>query len=62
MPECEMDSYVLFYVVRGNVDVKVNNEVKNIGEKQCIITEPATISMESDDCVKIMGVQINKHS
>lgn len=60
MPECEMDSYVIFYVVRGNVDIKVNNEVKNIGENQCIITEPTIISMESDQGVKIMGVQIKK--
>ena len=58
MPDCEMLSYVIFYVIEGSVDVTVNQEKKTINEGQCLISEPATISMRSIDGAKILGVQI----
>ena len=58
MPNCEMPSYVIFYVIEGTVDVTVNQEKATINEGQCLISEPATISMRTIDGAKIMGIQI----
>jgi len=60
MPTCEMKSYVIFYVVSGSAEVSVNGEINNLEEGQCLITEPATLSMATSDGVKIMGIQIDK--
>ena len=58
IPDCNMPSYVMFYVIDGSVDVTVNQEKKTIYEGQCLINEPATISMNSKDGAKLMGIQI----
>lgn len=58
MPPCEMASYVVFCVVAGVAEVKVGQEVATIREGQCLITEPATLSMRTEDGVKMMGIQI----
>jgi len=58
MPTCEMASHVIFYVLDGEARVTVNSESVILKEKQCLITEPATISMQTDNGVKIMGIQI----
>jgi len=60
IPDCEMASYVIFYVIQGSAEVKVNQENVNIKEGQCLITEPATLSMRTNDGVKIMGIQVVK--
>ena len=60
MPTCEMASYVIFYVIKGTVEVRVNQEKVSIKEGQCLITEPATLSMRTNDGVKIMGIQVVK--
>ena len=60
MPTCKMDSYVIFYVIEGTVDVTVNQEKATINEGQCLISEPASLSMRTTDGVKIMGIQITK--
>jgi len=58
MPDCEMASHVLFYVIRGEAEVQVNQEVASVKEGQCLISEPATISMKTEAGVKILGIQI----
>jgi len=58
IPDCNMSSYVMFYVIDGSVDVTVDQEKKTINEGQCLISEPATISMNSIDGAKLMGIQI----
>jgi len=58
MPLCEMTSYVVFFVVTGEAEVHVGQEVATIREGQCLITEPATLSMRTVDGVKMMGLQI----
>jgi len=58
MPPCEMSSYVLFYVIRGEAEVQVNGEKATIKEGHCLITEPATLSMRTDTGVKILGLQV----
>lgn len=60
IPNCEMASYVMFYVLEGEAEVKVNSEKTTIKEGQCLITTPATISMKTRNGVKIMGTQIVK--
>ena len=60
MPTCEMVSYVVFYVLGGEAEVKVGQEKATIKEGQCLITEPATLSMKTGNGVKIMGIQIVK--
>ena len=61
IPVCEMSSHVIFYVVEGAAEVSVNQEKENIKEGECLITPPATLSMRTDDGVKIMGIQIMKN-
>ncbi len=58
IPDCEMSSHVIFYVLEGSVDVTVDQEKRTINEGQCLISEPATISMRSADGARIMGIQI----
>jgi len=60
MPTCEMASYVIFYVIKGTTEVKVNQEKTILKEGQCLIVKPATLSMKTQDGVKMMGIQIMK--
>jgi hypothetical protein len=61
MPKCDMASYVIFYVVEGIAEVMVNQGKASIKEGQCLISEPATLSMKTDRGVKIVGIQIIKN-
>ena len=60
IPTCEMASYIIFYVIEGAAEVKVNQEKAIIKEGQCLITDPATLSMRTKNGVKIMGIQVVK--
>ncbi len=60
MPVCEMDSYVIFNIIKGSAEIMVNDEKAYIKEGESIITKPATISMKTEEGVKIMGIQIMK--
>ncbi|MBE3128500.1 MAG: hypothetical protein IMZ60_02350 [Actinobacteria bacterium] len=60
MPTCEMLSYVIFYVLKGTAKAKVNQEKIILKEGQCLISEPAILSMKTQDGVKMMGIQIMK--
>ena len=60
MPTCKMGSYVIFYVIEGTVEVTVNQEKATIKEGECLISEPAKLSMRTKDGVKIIGIQITK--
>ncbi len=62
MPTCEMASYVIFYVINGAAEVKVNQETVILKQGMCLITEPATLGMKTEQGVKIMGIQIVKSS
>jgi len=61
MPTCEMASHVIFNVIKGAAEVTVNREKVTIKERQCLITEPATLSLRTNDGVKIMGIQVVKN-
>jgi quercetin dioxygenase-like cupin family protein len=60
MPTCEMVPYVIFYVLNGEARVTVNSESVELKERQCLITEPATLSMRTENGVRLMGIQIVK--
>jgi len=60
MPICEMVSYVIFYAIKGIAEVKANQEKTILKEGQCLIVEPATLSMKTQNGVKMMGIQIMK--
>ena len=58
IPECRMESFVMFYVVKGEVVLRKNSESSILRENQVFITEPALVSMESTKGARLMGVQI----
>lgn len=60
MPTCKMASYVVFYVIKGTAEVGVNQQKTILKEGQCLITEPATLTMKTQNGVKMMGIQIMK--
>jgi len=61
MPTCEMASLVIFYVLNGEAKVTVNSETVDLKEKQCLITEPATLSMTTEKGVRLLGIQVTKN-
>lgn len=61
IPECEMASYVIFIVLEGQVNVKVNKDEAILVKNQCLITEPSSISMQSINGARIVGIQIVKN-
>lgn len=58
MPPCEMSAHVLFYVVDGETEVTVNSEKAVIATGQCLISEPATLSMRTKAGARILGIQV----
>ena len=58
IPLCEMAEHVIFYVLNGEARLSVNSEAVILKEKQCLITEPATISIKTERGAKLMGIQI----
>lgn len=60
LPECDMESYVVFIVMNGQVDINVNGEKFSLTEKQSMASEPGTFSMRTINGAKLMGIQIQK--
>jgi len=58
IPKCGMSDHVIFYVLTGEAEVTVNSQISTLGERQCLITPPATFSMKTQRGVRIMGIQI----
>lgn len=58
IPECQMDSFVIFYVVKGEVLLRKNHESSVLKENQVFITEPALLSMETTSGARLLGIQI----
>ncbi len=61
LPECNMESHVVFVVMYGQVDINVNGEKFSLTEKQSMASEPGTFSMSTINGAKLMGIQIKKH-
>ena len=60
IPECEMASYVIFLVLKGEAIVTVDSKESVIDAGKCLISEPAVLSLRTKDGVRIMGIQIKK--
>ena len=60
IPECQMDTYVMFYVVKGEVLIRKNDETSVLKENQVLIAEPALVSMESKTGARLMGIQLKQ--
>jgi len=58
IPDCLMDCFVIFYVIKGEVVLKKNGQEANLKENQVFITEPALLSMKSTSGARLMGIQI----
>ena len=59
IPECQMDSYVMFYVLQGEVVIRKNDETAALTQNQVFIAEPALLSMETTSGARLMGVQVH---
>jgi len=58
IPDCQMDCFVIFYVVKGEVLLSKNGQEAPLKEKQVFITEPALLSIKSNSGARLMGIQI----
>jgi len=61
LPECTMETHVVFVIMQGQVDINVNGKKYNLSEKQSIASEPGIFSMSTRNGAKLMGIQIKKH-
>jgi quercetin dioxygenase-like cupin family protein len=55
-----MSSFVIFYLVSGEVEVMVNNEKSLLKEGELLISEPARLSIQAIKASRLVGIQINK--
>ena len=58
IPLCEMTDSVIFYVIEGEGKIEINGEESRISSDNCIITEPAKISIKTKNGIKMLGIQI----
>jgi len=59
-PLCEMESYVSFYVIKGDAEVTVDKKKKQLKEGNCLVSGPGTFSMQTRNGVRILGIQVFK--
>jgi quercetin dioxygenase-like cupin family protein len=60
IPPCEMSSYVIFVVLKGDAIVTIDAKERTLTAGNCLITKPAVLSLRSDKGVRILGIQIRK--
>lgn len=60
LPECEMKSHVIFFLIKGKVEATVNKEKTILTEGQLLVSEPAIFSMKAIESSRLVGIQINK--
>jgi quercetin dioxygenase-like cupin family protein len=58
IPPCAMAMNVIFCVLRGKGIITVNDKTNQVKPHSLIITPPATISMKSDEGMRVLGIQI----
>jgi len=58
MPDCQMSTAVIFYVVSGEVEITIGAEKHLLNEGFCLVGESSVYSMKSPTGVKILCVQI----
>lgn len=57
---CEMESYVIFYILSGKVGITTNEEYNEAEEGFCVVAEPGSYRLEAQTTSKILGIQIEK--
>lgn len=57
--DSQVNSHVMFYVVKGEVTLKRNEETTMLKENQVFISDPALISLATVDGARLMGVRIS---
>ena len=62
MPRCDMMSFVVFVCIEGDAEVYVGIDKVSISAGQGLVTEPATISMETKRGARLLGIQIKSKS
>src|SRR4030042_3376040 len=60
IPSCTMPMNVIFCVLQGKGIITINEKSNQVKPHSLIITPPATISMMSDEGMKVLGIQIVK--
>jgi mannose-6-phosphate isomerase-like protein (cupin superfamily) len=58
MPDCQMQTSVIFLVVGGEVEIEVDGKKKQLNEGHCLIGGPGCYAMRSAGGVRMLGVQI----
>lgn len=61
LPDCQMESYVVFSLVSGEMEVTVDNQKSLLKEGELLVSEPAKFSMQALKASRLVGIQINKH-
>jgi hypothetical protein len=60
MPKCDMTTYVIFVEIEGEAEVDVGTDRGAISRGQCLVSEPATLSMRTNAVVRLLGIQVAK--
>ena len=58
MPECRMATHVVLVCVEGCAEVRADGEEVTLSRGQCLVTPPATLTMESETGARLLGIQI----
>jgi mannose-6-phosphate isomerase-like protein (cupin superfamily) len=58
MPKCDMASYVIFVGIEGEAEVDVGTDRVAISRGQCLVSEPATLSMRTNAGARLLGIQV----
>jgi mannose-6-phosphate isomerase-like protein (cupin superfamily) len=58
MPDCQMQTAVIFHVVSGEVAVEVDGETHRLQEGHCLVGGPGRFSMKTAGGARLLGVQI----
>ncbi|MFO7928610.1 MAG: hypothetical protein R6U35_02975, partial [Candidatus Humimicrobiaceae bacterium] len=61
IPECRMDSYVMFIVIKGEAVVTADSKKQVLDSGKCFISKPAVLSLKANTDTRILGIQINKN-
>jgi len=60
IPQCEMKSIVMFYVINGEVVIEINSEKAILKEGYCLVSDPGLFAMSSINGTKLIGIQVPK--
>ena len=62
MPKCDMASHVIFVGIEGEAEVDVGTNRFALSRGQCLVSEPATLSMRTIAGARLLGIQVTKRN